>query len=135
MNISTSLLLIFAFLAFVHGQPRSPRQDGSDQIEAAEETTELLIEEEVDSSSPSSEDSSTSKGSSTSEPEPEPEGSGKPEPEGQEEPKPEDGKDEASPGLQPTPSKKCQKCSRSAFRARHSEFCDGCETTSSSSEK
>ena len=123
---------------------RSPRQDGSDQIEAAEETTELLIEEEVDSSSPSSEDSSTSKGSSTSEPEPEPEpetepepepeGSGKPEPEGLEEPKPEDGKDEASPGLQPAPSKKCQKCSRSAFRARHGEFCDGCGTTSSSGE-
>merc|ERR1712227_547425 len=142
MNISTSLLLIFAFLAFVHGQPRSPRQDGSDQIEAAEETTELLIEEEVDSSSPSSEDSSTSTGSSTSEPEPEPEtepepepeGSGETEPEGLEEPKPEDGKDVASPSLQPTPSKKCQKCSRSAFRARHSEFCDGCGTTSSSGE-
>ena len=123
---------------------RSPRQDGSDQIEAAEETTELLIEEEVDSSSPSSEDSSTSKGSSTSEPEPEPEpetepepepeGSGEPEPEGLEEPKPEDGKDKASPGLQPAPSKKCQKCSRSAFRARHNEFCDGCGTTSSSGE-
>merc|ERR1719412_785008 len=143
MNISTSLLLIFAFLAFVHGQPRSPRQNGSDQIEAAEETTELLIEEEVDSSSPSSEDSSTSKGSSTSEPEPEPEpetepepepeGSGETEPEGLEllveEPKPEDGKDKASPGLQPAPS---QKCSRSAFRARHSEFCDGCGKTSSS---
>merc|ERR1712018_340104 len=118
MNISTNLLLIFAFLAFVHGQPRSPRQDGSDQIEAAEETAELLTDEEVDSSSPSSEDSSTSKGSSTPEPEPEPEpetepetepeGSGKPEPEGLEEPKPEDGKDEASPGLQPAPSKKCQ---------------------------
>ena len=102
---------------------RSPRQDGSDQIEAAWETAEPLTKEEVtpvDSSSPSSEDSSTSKGSSTSEPEPEPEpetepepepeGSGKPEPEGLEEPKPEDGKDEASPGTQPTPSKKCQKC-------------------------
>ena len=38
----------------------------------------------------------------------------------------------ASPGLQPAPSKKCQKCSRSAFRARHSEFCDGCGKTSSS---
>merc|ERR1711997_840138 len=144
MNISTSLLLIFAFLAFVRGQPRSPRQDGSDQIEAA---AELLTEEEVtpvDSSSLSSEDSSTSRGSSTSEPEPEPEpetepepepeGSGKPEPEGLEEPKPEEGKDVASPESQPAPSKKCQKCSRSAFRARHSEFCDGCGTTSSSGE-
>jgi len=141
MNISTSLLLIFAFLAFVRGQPRSPRQDGSDQIEAA---AELLTEEEVtpvDTSSLSSEDSSTSRGSSTpepepepepeTEPEPEPEGSGKPEPEGLEEPKPEDGKDVAS---QPAPSKKCQKCSRSAFRARHGEFCDGCGTTSSSGE-
>merc|ERR1711997_590504 len=136
MNISTSLLLIFAFLAFVRGQPRSPRQDGSDQIEAAE-TAELLTEEEVtpiDTSSLSSEDSSiSSKGSSIPEPipEPEPEGSGKPEPEGLEEPKPEDGKDVAS---QPAPSKKCQKCSRSAFRARHGEFCDGCGTTSSSGE-
>merc|ERR1711997_1289186 len=146
MNISTSLLLIFAFLAFVRGQPRSPRQDGSDQIEAAE-TAELLTEEEVtpiDTSSLSSEDSSiSSKGSSIpepipepepeteTEPEPEPEGSGKPEPEGLEEPKPEDGKDVAS---QPAPSKKCQKCSRSAFRARHGEFCDGCGTTSSSGE-
>ena len=122
---------------------RSPRQDGSDQIEAAEETAGLLIEKEVtpiDTSSLSSEDSSTSsKGSSIpepepepeaeTEPEPEPEGSGKPEPEGLEEPKPEDGKDVAS---QPAPSKKCQKCSRSAFRARHGEFCDGCGTTSSS---
>merc|ERR1712223_246166 len=116
MNISTSLLLIFAFLAFVRGQPRSPRQDGSDQIEAA---AELLTEEEVtpvDSSSLSSEDSSTSRGSSTPEPEPE------------------DGKDVASPGPQPAPSKKCQKCSRSAFRARHGEFCDGCGKTSSSGE-
>merc|ERR1711936_1271941 len=146
MNISTNLLLIFAFLAFVRGQPRSPRQDGSDQIEAAEETAELLTEEEVtpiDTSSLSSEDSSTSsKGSSTPEPEPEPEaetepepeGSGKPEPEGLEEPKPEDGEDVASPGPQPAPSKKCQKCSRSAFRARHGEFCDGCGPTSSSGE-
>merc|ERR1712223_1211991 len=128
MNTSTSILLIFAFLAFVRGQPRSPRQDGSDQIEAAE-TAELLTEEEVtpiDTSSLSSEDSSTSsKGSSIPEPEPEPE------PEGLEEPKPEDGKDVAS---QPAPSKKCQKCSRSAFRARHGEFCDGCGTTSSSGE-
>merc|ERR1711936_721335 len=119
MNISTNLLLIFAFLAFVRGQPRSPRQDGSDQIEAAEETAELLTEEEVtpiDTSSLSSEDSSTSsKGSSTLEPEP----------------KPEAGKDVAS---QPAPSKKCQKCSRSAFRARHGEFCDGCGTSSSSGE-
>merc|ERR1712223_2205992 len=142
MNTSTSILLIFAFLAFVRGQPRSPRQDGSDQIEAA---AELLTEEEVtpvDTSSLSSEDSSTSRGSSTpepepepepeTEPEPEPEGSGETEPEGLEEPKPEDGKDVASPGPQPAPSKKCQKCSRSAFRARHSEFCDGCGTTSSS---
>merc|ERR1712083_156564 len=40
----------------------------------------------------------------------------------------------ASPGSHPTPSKKCQKCSRSAFRARHGEFCDGCGTTSSSGE-
>merc|ERR1711953_384434 len=114
MNISTNLLLIFAFLAFVRGQPRSPRQDGSDQIEAAEETAELLTEEEVtpvDSSSLSSEDSSTSRGSSTpepepepepeTEPEPEPEGSGETEPEGLEEPKSEDGKDVASPGPQP----------------------------------
>merc|ERR1712223_2045778 len=124
MNISTSLLLIFAFLAFVRGQPRSPRQDGSDQIEAA---AELLTEEEVtpvDTSALRSEDSSTSRGSSTpepepepeaeTEPEPEPEGSGETEPEGLEllveEPKPEVGKDKASPGLQPAPSKKCQKC-------------------------
>merc|ERR1712156_1145325 len=143
MNTSTSLLLIFAFLAFVHGQPRSPRQDGSDQIEAAE-TAELLTEEEVtpiDTSSLSSDSSTSSKGSSIpepepepeaeTEPEPEPEGSGETEPEGLEEPKPEDGKDVAS---QPAPSKKCQKCSRSAFRARHGEFCDGCGPTSSSGE-
>merc|ERR1711936_528675 len=123
MNTSTNLLLIFAFLALAHGQPRSPRQDGSDQIEAAE-TAEPLTKEEVtpvDTSSLSSEDSSTSsKGSSTpepepepeaeTEPEPEPEGSGKPEPEGLEEPKPEDGKEVASSGPQPAPSKKCQKC-------------------------
>merc|ERR1712223_567160 len=154
MNTSTNLLLIFAFLAFVCGQPRSSRQDGSDQIEAAE-TAELLTEEEVtpvDTSSLSSEDSSTSRGSSTpepepepepeTEPEPEPEGSGETDPEGLGEPKPEDSagvensqeKEVASPGPQPAPSKKCQKCSRSAFRARHSEFCDGCGTTSSSGE-
>merc|ERR1712223_523294 len=110
MNISTSILLIFAFLAFVHGQPRSPRQDGSDQIEAAEKTAELLIDEEVDSSSPSSEDSSTtSHGSSTPEPEPEPEPETETDPEGLGETKPEDSagveisqeKEVASPGLQP----------------------------------
>merc|ERR1712192_107070 len=60
------------------------------------------------------------------EPEPEPEGSAENS----------DKKIEESDdmGQQTNPPKKCQKCFRSAFRARHSEFCDGCggETSISS---
>ena len=55
-------LKIWKMTIFITSVFRSPRQDGSDQIEAAEKTAELLTEEEVtpvDTSSLSSEDSST----------------------------------------------------------------------------
>jgi len=125
MKSSQNLLLLFlAFFALACGQPRSARQDGAgEQVEAAE--TPLLTEEEnlevaAEVTPENNEESNQSTG--TAEPEPEPE----PEPEGSAVNSGEKVEDSDDMGQQTNPSKKCQKCFRSAFRARHSEFCDGC---------
>merc|ERR1719460_221657 len=63
---------------------------------------------------------------STSEPEPEPHPETEPEPEGSAANSDEKLEESDDLDQQTDTSKKCQKCFRSAFRARHSEFCDGC---------
>merc|ERR1712179_813511 len=130
MNSSQNLLLLLAFFAFACGQPRSARQD---ETKEQTEASEMLTEEDPEVAPEET-------------PEPEPEGSGSPEPHPETEPEPEpehegsalspDEKLEESDdmGQQTNTSKKCQKCFRSAFRARHSEFCDGCGETSSNQE-
>merc|ERR1712037_742109 len=119
------LLLLLVFFAFACGQPRSARQD---EVEEKTEAAEPLIEENLEAAAEEtpgevvSEESDLSEG--TSEPEPEPEGSAANSDENLEE------SDDL--GQQTDTSKKCQKCFRSAFRARHSEFCDGCGEASGS---
>merc|ERR1711981_927317 len=137
MKSSQNLLLLLAFFAFACGQPRSARQD---EVEEKTEAAETLIEEnlevaveETPGDIDDSEESDLSKG--TSEPEPEPRPETEPEPEGSAANSDEKLEESDDMGQQQTnTSKKCQKCFRSAFRARHSEFCGGCEGTSSSSE-
>jgi ribosomal protein S27AE len=131
MKSSQNLLLVLlAFFAFACGQPRSARQDEAEEkAEAAEMLTEENLEvaaEETPGDIDDSEESDQSKGTSEPEPEPHPETEPEPEPEGSAANS--DEKLEESDDLgQPTnTSKKCEKCFRSAFRARHSEFCDGC---------
>merc|ERR1719507_1606371 len=124
MNSSQNLLLIllFVFFAFACGQPRSARQD---------EAAEPLIEENLEAAADEtpgeldeSEESDLSEG--TSEPEPEPHPETEPEPEGSAANSDEKLEESDDLDQQTDTSKKCQKCFRSAFRARHSEFCDGC---------
>merc|ERR1712198_715515 len=128
MNSSQNLLLLFlAFFALECGQPRSARQDGAgEQVEAAE--TPLLTEEEnlEVAAEVTPENNEESTGTAEPEPEPEPEAEPEPEPEGSAVNSGEKVEDSDDMGQQTNPSKKCQKCFRSAFRARHSEFCDGC---------
>merc|ERR1711934_1065559 len=118
------LLLLLVFFAFACGQPRSARQD---EAEEKTEAAETLIEENLEAAAEEtpgevdeSEESDLSEG--TSEPEPEPD----PEPEGSAANSDEKLEESEDLGQQTDTSKKCQKCFRSAFRARHSEFCDGC---------
>jgi len=126
------LLLLLTFFAFAYGQLRSARQDGAEeQAEAAE--TLLLSEENVEVAAEvtpgdiaDSEESDMSKGTPEPEPEPHPETEPEPEPEGSAANSDENVEDSDDMGQQTNTSKKCQKCFRSAFRARHSEFCDGC---------
>merc|ERR1712179_284295 len=140
MNSSQNLLLLLllVFFAFACGQPRSARQD---EAEEKAEAAETLIEENLEAAAEEtpgevgeSEESDMSEGTSEPEPEPHPETEPEPEPEGSAANS--DEKLEESDNLeqQTDTSKKCQKCFRSAFRARHSEFCDGCGETSSSQE-
>jgi len=120
------LLLSLAIFASTSGQPRSARQD-----EAGE--TNLLNDENLENDADATpeengEESDQNKGT----PEPEPETEPEPEPEGSAghaEGNPENS-DDMNP--QENSSKKCKKCFRSAFRARHSEFCEDCGDTSNS---
>ena len=129
---------IHLVIALLTSSFRSARQDGGEeQAEAAE--TLPLTEENLEVAAEvtpgdivDSEESDLSKGTPEPEPEAHPETEPEPEPEGSAEHSDEKTEDSDGMGQQTNPSKKCQKCFRSAFRARHSEFCDGCEETSSS---
>merc|ERR1712037_187048 len=138
MNSSQNLLLLllFVFFAFACGQPRSARQD---EVEEKAEAAETLIEENLEAAAEEtpgevgeSEESDLSEGTSEPEPEPHPETEPEPEPEGSAANSDEKLEESDDLGQQTNTSKKCQKCFRSAFRARHSEFCDGCGETSGS---
>merc|ERR1712037_816954 len=124
------LLLLFVFFAFACGQPRSARQD---EAEEKTEAAETLIEENLEAAEEEtpgeldeSEESNLSEGTSEPEPEPHPETEPEPEPEGSAANSDEKLEESDDLDQQTNTSKKCQKCFRSAFRARHSEFCDGC---------
>merc|ERR1712181_121050 len=139
MKSSHNILLLLV-LAFSRGQPRSARQDGGDEkAEPAE--ANLLNEEnlEVDAEATAgdnadNEESDPNKGTPEPESESLPETEPEPEPEGSAENLDEKIEESDDINQQTNPPKKCQKCFRSAFRARHSEFCDGCggETSISS---
>merc|ERR1711974_186360 len=124
------LLLFLAIFASTSGQPRSARQD-----EAGE--TNLLNEENLENDSEATpeengEESDQNKG--TPEPEPEPETEPEPEPESEGSAGHSEGNPENSDDMnqQENSPKKCKKCFRSAFRARHSEFCEECGDTGNS---
>merc|ERR1712037_757300 len=129
------LLLLLVFFAFACGQPRSARQD---EVEEKTEAAEPLIEENLEAAAEEtpgevvSEESDLSEGTSEPEPEPHPETEPEPEPEGSAANSDENLEESDDLGQQTDTSKKCQKCFRSAFRARHSEFCDGCGEASGS---
>merc|ERR550532_295661 len=136
MKSSQNLLLLLVFFAFACGQPRSARQDEAEEkTEAAEPLIEENLEaaaEETPGEIDESEESDLSEGTSEPEPEPHPETEPEPEPEGSAANSDEKLEESEDLGQQTNTSKKCQKCFRSAFRARHSEFCDGCGGTSGS---
>ena len=115
---------------------RSARQDEAEEkTEAAEPLIEENLEaaaEETPGELDKSEESDLSEGTSEPEPEPHPETEPEPEPEGSAANSDEKLEESEDLGQQTNTSKKCQKCFRSAFRARHSEFCDGCGEASGS---
>jgi len=139
-NSQNLLLLLLVFFTFACGQPRSARQDEAEEkAEAAETLTEENLEAapeenpgDIDDTVVDSEEIDLSKGTPAPEPEPHPETEPEPEPEGSAANSDEKLEESDDKGQQTNTSKKCQKCFRSAFRARHSEFCDGCVGTSGS---